>query len=429
MNLPATSDGLPADRITAIDTEPVSARSLPESLTSPARVKAAGWRLDDLWLPVVVLRERALTHNLDRFARWCREHDVDLAPHGKTTMAPQLWSAQLERGAWAITAATVAQARIMRDNGVPRVLIANEVVEPGQLAWLSDALADPGFEPLSLVDSHDVVDVMERYLASAPRPMPVLIELGVPGRRTGIRDTAEALDLAERVARSSQLRLAGIEGYEGVLPQRRDDEAIENARAWLSRLVELLNSADARGVFDGAEEAEEIVVTAGGSGYPDLVAEAFATIPALSRPVRRVIRSGCYLTHDDLSYERSSPLRSGADPDPLLPALSCYARVLSVPEPGRALLGVGKRDVSFDIDLPVVRAVHRDGGRIPVDGQARVIELNDHHGFCDTEPGLLRVGDVVELGLSHPCTVFDKWQLIPVLDEHDRVIDAIRTVF
>ncbi|MPY85562.1 MAG: hypothetical protein GEV00_20155 [Actinophytocola sp.] len=426
MSLSATSEGLPADRIAALDNEPVPARSLPISPVAPANVKDAGWRLADLWLPAVVLRESALTHNIDRFARWCREHDVDLAPHGKTTMAPRLWSAQVQRGAWAITAATVAQTRIMRDHGVPRVLIANEVVEPGQLTWLADAVAEPGFDPLSLVDSHAAVDVMESHLASAPRPMPVLVELGVPGRRTGVRDAAEALDLAERIARSEQLRLAGIEGYEGVLPQRRDDEAIEAAKAWLGQLTDLVVSADARGVFS---DTEEIVVTAGGSGYPDLVAEALAALPALSRPVRRVIRSGCYLTHDDLSYERSSPLRSGADTDPLLPALSCFARVLSCPEPGRALLGVGKRDVSFDIDLPVVRSVHRDGDRIPAAGQVRVIELNDHHGFCDAEPDMLRVGDVVELGLSHPCTVFDKWQLIPVLDEHERVIDAIRTVF
>ncbi|MPY82977.1 MAG: hypothetical protein GEV00_06560 [Actinophytocola sp.] len=409
-----------------VDDEPVPARSLPESPISPAKVRAAGWRLADLWLPAVVLRESALTHNLDRFARWCREHGVDLAPHGKTTMAPQLWSAQLDRGAWAITAATVAQARIMREHGVPRVLIANEIVEPGQLAWLSGALADPGFEPLCLVDSDAALDLMLRHLPPAARPLPVLVELGVPGRRTGMRDAADALDLAERVARSERLRLAGIEGYEGVLPQHRDADALASARAWLDRLVDLLVRADERDVF---ADAEEIVVTAGGSGYPDLVADAFAAIPPLSRPVRRVIRSGCYLTHDDLGYERSSPLRSGADPDPLLPALSCFARVLSCPEPGRALLGVGKRDVSFDVDLPVVRAVHRGGERIPAAGQARVVELNDHHGFCDTEPGLLRVGDVVELGLSHPCTVFDKWQLIPVLDENDRVIDAIRTIF
>jgi D-serine deaminase-like pyridoxal phosphate-dependent protein len=36
---------------------------------------------------------------------------------------------------------------------------------------------------------------------------------------------------------------------------------------------------------------------------------------------------------------------------------------------------------------------------------------------------------VVTFGLSHPCTAFDKWSLLPVLDDEDRVIDAVRTYF
>lgn len=423
---PIASGGLPADRLAAFDTTPVPTRGLPEATASPAQVRAAGWQLADLWLPAVVLRESALTHNLDRFARWCRERDVALAPHGKTTMSPQLWSAQLARGAWGLTAATVAQARTMQAAGVARVLIANEVVEPQQVSWLADSLGDPRFEPFCLVDSAEGVALLERHLGRAARPLPVLVELGVAGCRTGVRDLDDALGLAERVARSPHLRLAGIEGYEGVLPQVRDGQAPEAARDWLARLTEFVERADARGVF---AETDEVVVTAGGSAYPDLAADAFAALPRLSRRARSVVRSGCYLTHDDLFYERSSPLRSGADPDPLRPALSCFARVLSCPEPGRALLGVGKRDVSFDIDLPLPRAVYRDGARTPLDGRARIVKLNDHHGFCDTEPGLLAVGDVIELGLSHPCTVFDKWPLIPILDDADRVVDAVRTVF
>jgi D-serine deaminase-like pyridoxal phosphate-dependent protein len=39
------------------------------------------------------------------------------------------------------------------------------------------------------------------------------------------------------------------------------------------------------------------------------------------------------------------------------------------------------------------------------------------------------VGSRLEFGISHPCTVFDKWQLIPVLDDDGRVVDLIRTFF
>ncbi|WP_304452482.1 alanine racemase [Nocardiopsis sp. YSL2] len=426
---PLAGSGLPCAPLAALDAAPVDARSLPDSPTTAAAVRSAGLRLRDLWLPAVTLDEAALRHNLDRFARWCADQGADLAPHGKTTMSPHLWSAQLDRGAWGLTAATTAQARTMRSFGAPRVLIANEVVEEGQLAWIADALADPDFHVLCLADSAAGVRIMESALADAPRPLPVLVELGVEGRRTGVRDPDDALDLARRIAACPALTLAGVEAFEGVFPQRRDDDSPARVRTWLDRLLDVARRADAEGLFDGADE---VIVTAGGSGYPDLVADALSSPPELSLPIRRIIRSGCYLTHDDLFMERASPLRSAAADDPLRPALSCHARVLSRPEPGRALLGVGKRDVSFDIDLPVPRALLRGDRRIPLDGAARVVELNDHHGFLDftgTGDTAPDVGDIVELGLSHPCTVFDKWPLIPVLDPEGRVVDAVRTLF
>ncbi|KIH96457.1 hypothetical protein LP52_24855 [Streptomonospora alba] len=422
--------GLPAGPLAALDAEPVEARSLPQSPVSAAQVRSAGLTRSDLWLPAVVLHEDPLRHNLDRFARWCADRGAALAPHGKTTMSPHLWSSQLDRGAWGLTAATVDQARVMRRFGARRVLIANEVVDPGQLAWLAEALADPGFTPMCLVDSAAGAEAMEDALAAAPRPLPVLLELGVSGRRTGVREAGDALALARRVVSSPRLELVGVEAYEGVFPQRRDGDAPDRARAWLAVLADVAARADAEGLFTAADE---VIVTAGGSAYPDLAADALASLPRLSRPLRPLVRSGCYLAHDDMFMERASPLRSGADPDPLRPALTCYARVLSCPEPGRALLGAGKRDVSFDIDLPQPRAVLRGGERVPVAEGVRVVELNDHHAFLDVDAtageAAPRVGDVVELGLSHPCTVFDKWPLIPVLDTRDRVVDAVRTLF
>lgn len=426
---PITGTGLSTSALAELDARRIDARSLPEGPVSVADVREADWSLRDLWLPAVTLDGAALRHNLDRFARWCRERGLDLAPHAKTTMSPHLWSAQLERGAWALSAATVAQARTMRSFGATRVLIANEVVDEVQLAWLADALGDPDFHPLCLVDSAEGVRLAEAALAGAARPLPVLVELGVPGRRTGVRDTGEALRLARLVHESPRLALAGVEAFEGVFPQRRDDDSPDRVRAWLDRLLEFTANADAEGLFDQFGEA---IVTAGGSSYPDLVADALSAPPELSVPLRRVVRSGCYVTHDDLFMERTSPLRSAATDDPLRPALSCYARVLSRPERGRALLGVGKRDVSFDIDLPVPRALLRGDRRIALAGDARVVELNDHHGFLDVPDSgerVPRVGDIVELGLSHPCTVFDKWPLIPVLGPDLRVVDAVRTLF
>jgi len=60
----------------------------------------------------------------------------------------------------------------------------------------------------------------------------------------------------------------------------------------------------------------------------------------------------------------------------------------------------------------------------------RVARLDDEHAYLQVPPGKpLRPGDLVCLGISHPCTAFDKWPLIPVVDEDYRIIDVVRTFF
>ncbi|OZM77530.1 hypothetical protein [Pseudonocardia sp. MH-G8] len=414
--------------------EPVDARfrAFPDLGLTLGEVPEAGWTVADLLLPVVTLRESAVAHNIARMAAWCAERGVSLAPHGKTTMAPQLFERQLAAGAWAITAATIGQARLMRAFGVPRVLLANQVVDAPGLRWLAAELRrDPGFTFLCLVDSVEGVELMEAVLAEADaaRPVDVLVELGVPGRRTGVRDPADLVALAERVAASRWLALAGVEGYEGVLPPSRAAAAVRRVDDFLARLVAAVQVLDGKGLF---RDRTELVVTAGGSAFFDRVVAATSRLAGTSVPVRAVLRSGGYVTHDHLSYERSSPLRAeAAGPgERLRPALELWARVLSTPETGLAVAGFGKRDAPYDLDLPVPLA-RRAAGAVaaePLVGAAEVVELNDQHAFLHHD-GRLRVGDLLTFGLSHPCTAFDKWSLLPVLDDEDRVVDAVRTYF
>ncbi|RCK70261.1 hypothetical protein DT076_06255 [Desertihabitans brevis] len=372
-------------------------------------VAGAGWHLDDLLLPSATLRASALRHNGRLFADWCAGHGVDFAPHGKTSMSPQLVADQLADGAWAITAATVGQARAMREWGVPRVLLANQVTDRAGLAWLGHTQrSDPGLELLVLADSVAGVELLAA--AGTPgRPLPVLLELGVPGGRTGSRSVEEALTVARAVEAAPGLRLAGVECFEGVHPGDRSASASAAVSAMVDLLGELLSTLDAEGLLQ-----EEAVITAGGSSYPDLVVASWAGLPTLSVPVRRVVRSGGYLFHDHGMLARVSPFRE------LRPALEVHAAVLSVPEPGLSLVGFGKRDASFDIDLPV-----------PLDAGPGVVVtgLNDQHAFVRSEEDApWRVGERVRFGISHPCTTLDRWPLIPLLDD-DRVVGAVRTYF
>jgi D-serine dehydratase len=352
--------------------------------------EVAGVALRDLPLPVLVLRESAVAHNLAVMARWCAERGVSLAPHGKTTMAPALIRRQLDAGAWGMTAASVPQLTVMRDAGAARVILANQLVGAPEIAWFERERE--GIEAFCLVDS---VAGVRALAAGVQRPLGVLIELGGP--RAGCRTLEAALAVADAVARAPLLELAGVEGFEGTLPAAEVDP-------YLARLRELVEVLDARGAFAG-----EIIATAGGSAYFDRVVAALQ----FDRPVRVVLRSGCDIPHDDGLYAESSPLQE------LRAALELWARVLSCPEPGLAIAGFGRRDAPYDSGLPVVRS-HR---------AVTVSALNDQHAFLDDPDGVLEVGDTIVCGISHPCTAFDKWPLIGVVDDDDVVVGAVRTRF
>jgi len=159
----------------------------------------------------------------------------------------------------------------------------------------------------------------------------------------------------------------------------------------------------------------------------------------LSLPARVVLRSGCYFAHDAGHYRRLLGLLEERLPEtlrmdrPLLPALEIWGQVLSRPEPGLAFLGLGKRDVSFDLGLPVpVRWARPGAGLEPrtAPGDWRITTLYDQHARLELPPGAdLRPGDLVGCGISHPCTAFDKWQVLFETDDEYRVLGAVRTFF
>jgi D-serine dehydratase len=403
-------------------------RNLPDGL-GPAEV--LGLHVSELQLPNLTLRASALENNLELLSRWCAEHTISHAPHAKTHMSPELTQLQLARGAWAMTAATAAQARLLRQFGAPRVLLANQVADRAALRWLRDCIADTDaeFTVMPLVDSVDLVAHMDAELApgSGGRRLPVLVELGLADKRTGARSAGQALEVAAAVHGSRALSLVGVECYEGVVGLPRDATALSAVDAFLGQLADLAVRIDRAGMFDGTAE---IILTAGGSIFFDRLAPVAAALPALSRPVRAVVRAGGYLAHDCGAYGESSPLSAVARHPlgALRPALELWAVVQSVPEPGLALAGFGKRDASFDIELPVVLGVRRGDEPERAPAGLRVERLNDQHAFV-AGGSWLKVGDILRLGVTHSCTSFDKWPLIPVLDDSDKVAGTVTTLF
>ncbi|HEY3214082.1 MAG TPA: alanine racemase [Actinomycetota bacterium] len=388
---------------------------------------ARGWTLDDLEPPFVVLRRSALEHNVSLMAAYCDDHRVSIAPHGKTTMAPQLWRRQLEAGAWGISAATTAQARVMRAAGVPRILVANPLTDVAAIRWAAHDLREDQKELACYVDSERGVELLEAVLREeAPaRPLPVLLELGHAGGRTGCRGAEEALAIARRVASSPSLSLVGLAGYEGTIAHDRGATALEAVRRYLVDLRALGIRLQDEGLLSGTA-----LMSVGGSVYFDLVVEELGTMRS-DVAMALLLRAGAYVVHDVGMYERSSPFAHRAVEGRFRNAIEVWGAVLSTPEDGLAIVGLGRRDVSFDQGLPRLLAARRGDGVVDeLDGVVEATALDDQHLYCRVRADArLSPGDLVACGISHPCSMLDRWRLIPVVDDDDAVVEVVATFF
>jgi D-serine deaminase-like pyridoxal phosphate-dependent protein len=379
-----------------------------------SEVAGADLHLSDLTTPVLTVHEAALSHNESTVFAWARAQGVLLAPHGKTTMAPALWQRLLDDGAWGISVATPWQAEVAVDAGVRTVLVANAVTDIAAAGRFAALLAaDPALRILCWADSVDTVDILAAATIDATRPLDVLVELGGAGGRTGARTVAEGERIAAAIASARGLRLAGVAGYEGPFGPDRSAESVAAVDAYLQTLVELHGRLD-------YPSGIRPVLSAGGSSFPD---RAAAVLAPHREGVDVVLRSGAFQIHDDGFYARMSPFGPLTGTAPLQSAMHAWSRVVSQPEEGLALLDAGRRDVPFDLDLPVPQSV-----------AGEITALNDQHAFLRLADGVTtRVGDVVRLGLSHPCTAFDKWRVVAVIDDPDaddpRVTGAVATCF
>ena len=412
-------------------------------LASALAGKAWNVLADDLSFPLAVIRDDALAHNLAWMQSFAERKGVWLAPHGKTPMSPQLCQRQLAAGAWGLSFATVFQARMGVAAGARRIIIANQVLADADLDGLSALLsADAALRVWFLVDSLAQLALIEDWAQrrGAGHAFDVLLEMGITGQRTGCRNSSQALALARALAQSKAVRLGGIECYEGGLAtcdSAHDSAAVTEL---VRRVMDVVQACQRESLWNLAA-GDEVIISAGGSAVFDLVIpllqarlEGGPPGPA-APPVRGVLRSGCYLTHDHGNYRRflaQIEKREGLDSS-LQAALCVWSLVQSVPEPGLALLTCGRRDISYDQQMPIPTLFAAKGQRqaVSVPEGWKISALNDQHAYLRFDPAedAVQVGDRVALGISHPCTTFDKWRWMPLVDSNWTLTGAISTAF
>lgn len=400
-----------------------------DELTS-SEIVGRRWNLlrEDLSLPTAVLYEDKLQHNMEWMQRFIATYGVKLAPHGKTTMAPKLFARQMQTGAWGMTLATAHQTGVAYAHGIRRILMANQLVGKANMQLVADLLRDADFEFYCLVDSVQNVKLLGEFFQARQQRLNVLIELGVPGGRTGVRDASQLQEsLVELDQWREQIAVCGVEIYEGVL----EDES--SIREFLHRAVDVTRTMARDHRFD----RNPILLSGAGSAWYDVVADVFSEAN-VGIPIEVILRPGCYLTHDIGVYEKAQQQILFRNPvarqmhSGLVPALQLWAYVQSVPENHKAILALGKRDAAFDAGLPKPALHFRPGENTPQPCPStwKLVRMMDQHAYMEiAAQDDIRVGDMIGLDISHPCLTFDKWRYLPVLDSGYRVIDIVETFF
>jgi D-serine deaminase-like pyridoxal phosphate-dependent protein len=165
---------------------------------------------------------------------------------------------------------------------------------------------------------------------------------------------------------------------------------------------------------------QPFVISAGGSAYFDIVARE---LNKFEKPRRLLLRSGGYITHDHGYYEERYPF--AASNRSFQPAIEVWAQVIGKPERNFGVLNLGKRDIGNDLHNPIPIKSY--------DGQVKsfsavVEKLNDQHGYLRGSNDF-ELAQLIGLGISHPCTTFDKWRLIPLVNDNYDVVDCLQTFF
>ena len=382
---------------------------------------------EDISLPVAIIKQSALTNNLNWMQSFADHHQVKLSPHGKTSMTPDFFRQQLENGAWGITVATPAQAEIAAMAGAKRIIMANQLVGKTNIAIIEQLIREFDVDFYCCVDSPVNVQQLSQHFANTEQTLKVLIEFGVPGGRCGCRSPQEVLELAQTIQDAPALSLAGIEVYEGVI---HGDNAEQDIRIFLKQALSSVESLTSDGLITG-----QPIITGAGSAWYDVVAECLANLT----DYLAIIRPGCYAIHDTGIYldAQSKVLQRaqvnqgyacelGGD---LESALEVWAYVISRPEPTKLVIGLGKRDVAFDAGLPIAERGYRNGEAISVKGLTATAVM-DQHTFVETDGSSeIEVGDMIAFSTSHPCLTFDKWRYIAISDDDYQVTNWVETCF
>ena len=353
----------------------------------------------ELDTPAVVIDLDRLDANIATMAAHAQAGGYALRPPVKIHKCSTIAARQVAAGALGMCCSTVYEAEVCVRAGLPGTMIFNIVRSQPKLDRI--ARLNRLTEDLIVATDHDDhVTELEQVARTSGRPLAVMIDVEVGGGRTGMADRAEILRLARRIADSSVLTFAGVQGYVGNHQNHPDlHERAQMSRDYLADFIPLVEELKSVGLTPR-------VVTGGGTGTHDIDHEL---------GVFTEIQAGSYV-FGDVNY-RHAQLRRDVH-RPFAESMMVHTKVISASQPGFVITDAGTKEIN-GYSSPVVPIIT---GGAPAGATYSLV--GDDMGRVDFAlPGeTLAVGDRVEVLPPHAFQTITHYRVYHVV-QGDTLID------
>jgi 3-hydroxy-D-aspartate aldolase len=330
-----------------------------------------------LGTPALILDLPAMEANIASMAAHARARGVALRPVAKIHKSVEIARRQIRAGAIGVCCATLAEAELMADAGIPGLLLFSPIVGDAKLARL--AALNAGVEGLLVAaDAPARVDDYIGVARRSGRTLQLLVDIDVGGGRTGAR-ADDVVELARIIDDAPELEFAGVQAYSGMYQnttdyQRRRELSV-TLLAPLRRALEQLQSAG----------LPPRIVSGAGTGTHDLDTDL---------ALFTELQVGSYLFMD--MHYRDAILRA-EDPHPFHQALFVRTGVISAVHGDFVVTDAGMKEIDglLGVDHPLIFRGAPDHAVYSIVG--------DNMGRVDLSGAteLLPVGSALELVAPH----------------------------
>ena len=200
-----------------------------------------GMTIDEIDTPALVVDLAVYERNLDKMAELIKPSGKILRPHAKMHKSSVVANDQIERGAIGVCCQKLSEAEIMVDGGVNDVLITNEIVAPNKLDRVA-SLAKRAKIGIC-VDNIEATKLLDQACVKVDANVRVLIEIDVGGKRCGLTNADDLIELAQFIINSSHLNFGGLQAYHGSAQHLRTKEERASTVKSAAKIVREMKAA------------------------------------------------------------------------------------------------------------------------------------------------------------------------------------------